>query len=887
MPNRRVRSKNARPRSGACRRASIPGFASIFAAAGVGVAIAAGPSFSADPAPDPSAPVVHDTSGPRSPSLVESPRSAPPSRESKLAPDLLERIARSGGEAVPAVVLFETYPTLESISTPRGADARAHVVAKLRDVAARSQGRALDELAAERTGNVSRVRSLWGINAIALHAPGEVLERLARLSEVRRVFLDFEPDLATVLDGPTGADASGPAEGAGIAPQLSKIGADRVWRELGYTGDGAIVAIIDEGVDVEHPDLADHLWTNLAEIEGNGIDDDGNGLVDDLHGWDFCGDDPVPFPGSHGTRVAGELAGDGTGGMVTGVAPDAEIMVLDVRCGGVSNWWRASEYAIEQGAHIVSQSLSAKWTQEPDYEAFRRQTDAELAAGVIHVNSAGNTGRDRDKPVPYNLGAPANSPPPWPPEREDGGRPSSVLAVANVSLGDGRIAGTSALGPSAWEDVHAHTDPDFPHGISEEYRDFPYANGAAPGLAKPDLAAYGAKTRSTCPGGGYCSFAGTSAAAPNVAGVLALARSANPAATPAELARAVLATARPLAATDRLAQGAGLVDAFAAVREIEVVFAHAGHVVLDDGPGGDGDGAFDGGETVELSISLENTTRRNAFAVRASLISLSDVAVVERAAVRLPPARAGAVIRSSEPGPVVRIRSGACGEDVSLALDLELADGRRRIVRFGDRVGRLEDVVLLETAFEGEDSDDWATAGSASTGGWELAVPIATYDASGNPASPEADATADGRQCHVTGNGHVRGRPGPQNNDVDGGDVTLVSPWFGLPGMERVELRYTRWFYAPDARPTNDRAWDAFTVEIERPGSSPGWQPVDAALEHLGRWERRRVALEPSPDPEGAMRLRFTVRDFGADGWVEGGLDDVVVDGVRLVCDEL
>ena len=75
-----------------------------------------------------------------------------------------------------------------------------------------------------------------------------------------------------------------------------------------------------------------------------------------------------------------------------------------------------------------------------------------------------------------------------------------MLAVANVSLADGRVAVTSARGPSAWEDVRAHTDPDYPHDIPPEYRDYPYENGTQPGLIKPDLSAYGTGTTATCPG---------------------------------------------------------------------------------------------------------------------------------------------------------------------------------------------------------------------------------------------------------------------------------------------------------------------------------------------------------------------------------------------------
>ena len=78
--------------------------------------------------------------------------------------------------------------------------------------------------------------------------------------------------------------------------------------------------MIDTGLDRTHPDLADHIWSNPDEIPANGLDDDGNGHVDDTWGWDFCADSQ-PVVGTHGTQVAGQVAGDGTNGTVTAWPP--------------------------------------------------------------------------------------------------------------------------------------------------------------------------------------------------------------------------------------------------------------------------------------------------------------------------------------------------------------------------------------------------------------------------------------------------------------------------------------------------------------------------------------------------------------------------------------
>ena len=124
-----------------------------------------------------------------------------------------------------------------------------------------------------------------------------------------------------------------------------------------------LVAVIDGGVDTAHVGLKANLWTNPKEVAGNGKDDDGNGYVDDLYGFDFTRMSaeigafvPGPGPSQHGTVTSGIVAGDGSGGIITGVAPRARIMAL--KGNSLVTAPLAFQYALENGADIMSMSFS-------------------------------------------------------------------------------------------------------------------------------------------------------------------------------------------------------------------------------------------------------------------------------------------------------------------------------------------------------------------------------------------------------------------------------------------------------------------------------------------------------------------------------------------------
>lgn len=181
---------------------------------------------------------------------------------------------------------------------------------------------------------------------------------------------------------------------------LSSIKAPLAWNYT--TGDSAVVvAVIDTGVSVNHPDLANNIWHNLKEIPGNNFDDDNNGYIDDYAGWDFITDDPDPNPKfigdysflgmNHGTIISGIIAGQGNNSLgITGLNWRAKIMPLRALNGaGVGNTLdvaKAIDYARENGAKIINLSFVGEGESQTLKVAIARA----YQAGILVVAAAGN-----------------------------------------------------------------------------------------------------------------------------------------------------------------------------------------------------------------------------------------------------------------------------------------------------------------------------------------------------------------------------------------------------------------------------------------------------------------------------------------------------------------
>ncbi len=306
---------------------------------------------------------------------------------------------------------------------------------------------------------------------------GAGLSAASSLAELAQVLVDrgivqwAEPNYTLELD----LVPNDPYYASYQSPYLGRLEMPAAWD---YTTGRPqiIIAIIDTGVDTTHPDLQSGIWTNPGEVPGNGLDDDGNGFIDDVHGWNFAGgNNQVLDDYGHGTHVAGIAAARINNGIgVAGMAGLATIMSVDVfpstGFGTYEDLIRAMIYATDNGARVINMSLGATSYSLGEEMAV----DYAWSHGVVVVAAAGNTGAN----IYYYPAA-----------------HSHAIAVAATDASDNRA------GFSNWGDF-------------------------------VDVAAPGVNVWSTYRGGGYGMMTGTSMATPHVSGLAALILSLNPDLTP-------------------------------------------------------------------------------------------------------------------------------------------------------------------------------------------------------------------------------------------------------------------------------------------------------------------------------------------------------------------
>jgi len=246
------------------------------------------------------------------------------------------------------------------------------------------------------------------------------------------------------------------------------------------TGCAAVpVAVIDSGVDYTHPDLAANIWVNSADPAGDGVDNDGNGFIDDTMGWDFAADDNDPMDeNGHSTHVAGTIAAVGNNAQgVTGICWDGQIMALrafDAEGNGtVADVIEAMGYARVKGAKVVNASYAGADFSQAEYDAISRLNDS----GMLMVVAAGNEGADNDRfpsyPAGYDL--------------------PNIIAVAATDRSD-RLASFSNFGPAT---VHVTAPGD---SILSTYVNNDYALGSGTSMAGPHISGLAALVWDANPG---------------------------------------------------------------------------------------------------------------------------------------------------------------------------------------------------------------------------------------------------------------------------------------------------------------------------------------------------------------------------------------------------
>ena len=398
--------------------------------------------------------------------------------------------------------------------------------------------------AEERSESVADITSHWIINSVSCKAKRDVVYQLSSHPDI--ALISHNSELSVIYDDIDENESSMRGETKNLTDNVTHVNADKVW-DLGYTGKGVLVAIIDSGVNYNHVDLKDHLWDGGTQYP--------------YHGYNFIAPGQSTIDNkSHGTHCAGTICGDGTSGLATGMAPDATLMCLKVSDPDINATTEqiisAIEFAVDNGADIISMSLG--WYPSADLSAtFRTVFSNVLEAGVVTSVAAGNSGNELSSyPVPNNVRTPGNCPPPWihPDQQGNAGGTTSVISVGAVDY-DNTVAALSSRGPSTWKYT--------------SYNDYSYNPGI--GLIRPDICAPGVsiKSLSNESNDGYAIKAGTSMAAPCVAGVMALMLEKNPELTPSDLCRIIETTAVKLSDKKNNNTGSGCIDALAAVQAVD------------------------------------------------------------------------------------------------------------------------------------------------------------------------------------------------------------------------------------------------------------------------------------------------------------------------------
>jgi len=499
-------------------------------------------------------------------------------------------------------LLYENSKNIKSAT-----ERRSYVVTELKNYSASQQASLLSLLEAfEAEGKVKHIHPLWIGNLVNAMVLPEVIEDLSTRNDLARIDYNklqqvIETDFSEKDLQPAPADKLNTHPN--IAWNVSLINAPQVWAD-GFTGEEVVVSVLDSGVNYNHQDLAGRMWTHPNYPN---------------HGFNFLNNSHNTMDdNSHGTHCAGTVAGNGTAGTLTGIAPQATIMALKILdssgSGSEAGVWAAIQFSVEYGASVMSLSIGWKHAWNPDRSMWRTTMNNALSAGVIAAVAAGNEGTSFTDSPPSQVRTPGDIPPPWtnPTQIAPGGN-SAVVSVGSTTNTDA-ISSFSSRGPVTWQNILP-------------FNDYPYNPGT--GLIRPDVVAPGSNiiSLSNTSNTGYTTKSGTSMATPAVAGLMALMVSKNPGITPEQISQILEETAISQAPGKSNTFGSGRVNALAAINATPYMGIRYLSHTIDDSMG-NGNGQVNPGEPILLTLVLENPTEEDIEGVEARLLLTSDFALL-------------------------------------------------------------------------------------------------------------------------------------------------------------------------------------------------------------------------------------------------------------------